>query len=90
MPTTRYRTYSSNHDKYKTDSDQIMKVPKKVTLKPGANPGFFFRRGALVSCSTSTPINGIVFFLQNTAGHLGGGGAHPLHPPPRSAPGSSL
>ena len=31
-PTKRYRTYSSNHDKYKTDSDQIMKVPKKVTL----------------------------------------------------------
>ena len=54
----------------------------------------FFRRGALVSCSTSTPINHIVFFfLQNTscirkpAGHLGGGrgGAHPctlpLDPP---------
>ena len=30
-PTTRYRTYSNQ--KYKTDSDQIMKVPKKVTLK---------------------------------------------------------
>ena len=23
---------------------------------------------------------------QKTAGHLGGGGVHPLHPPPRSAP----
>ena len=63
----------------------------------------FFRRGALVSCSTSTPINHIVFFLQNTScirkpqvisGVGGGGGAppppppsaHPLHPPPRSAP----
>ena len=29
----------------------------------GADPGFFLRRGALVSCSTSTPINHIVFFL---------------------------
>ena len=35
----------------------------------GADPGFFLAgRGALVSCSTSTPINHIVFFLfgQNT------------------------
>ena len=56
----------------------------------GADSGFFLGRGALVSCSTSTPINHIVFFLQNTScvrkpGR--GGGAHPLHPPPRSAPG---
>ena len=50
--------------------------------------------GALVSCSTSSPINHIVFFLQNTSCIRkpqvisGGeeGGAHPLHPPPRSAP----
>ena len=63
-------------------------------LVTGADPEFFLRGGALVSCSTSTPINHIIF-LQNTscirkpAGHLGGGGggAHPLHPPPRSAPG---
>ena len=34
----------------------------------GADPGFFFGAGALVSCSTSTPINHIVFFfLQNTS-----------------------
>ena len=51
----------------------------------------FFRRGALVSCSTSTPINHIVFFLQNTscmrkAQVISGKGAHPLHPPPRSVP----
>ena len=55
----------------------------------------FLGGGALVSCSTSTPINHIVFFAQyqlyqKTAGHLGrvggGGSAHPLHPPPRSAP----
>ena len=58
----------------------------------GADPGFFLGGGALVSYSTSTPINHIAFFLQNTSCIrkpqviLGGGGAHPLHPPPRSAP----
>ena len=29
----------------------------------GADPGFFLGGGALVSCSTSTPINHIVFFF---------------------------
>ena len=29
----------------------------------GADPGFFWGGGALVSCSTSTPINHIVFFF---------------------------
>ena len=60
----------------------------------GADPGFFLGGGALVSCSTSTPINNIVFFFRRIpvvleiASHLRGeGGAHPLHPPPRSAPG---
>ena len=33
----------------------------------GADPGFFLGGGELVSCSTSTPINHIVFFLQNTS-----------------------
>ena len=34
----------------------------------GADPGFFLGGGALVSGSTSTPINHIVFlFLQNTS-----------------------
>ena len=33
----------------------------------GADPGFFLGADALVSCSTSTPINHIVFFLQNTS-----------------------
>ena len=57
-----------------------------------ADPGFFLGGGALVSCSTSTPINHIVFFfLQNTScirkpQVISGEGAHPLHPPPRSAP----
>ena len=67
----------------------------------GADPGFFLAGGgALVSCSTSTPINHIVFFSfwaeyrtscirkpQVILGRGGGGGvAQPLHPPPRSAP----
>ena len=56
----------------------------------------FLGGGALVSCSTSTPINHIVlFFLQNTScfrkpqvisGAGGGGGVHPLHPSPRFTP----
>ena len=54
----------------------------------------FLGEGALVSCSTSTPTNHIVFFFwQNTSCIRkpqvisgGRGGAHPLHPPPRSAP----
>ena len=62
----------------------------------GADPGFFLGWGALVSCSTSTPTNHIVLFFaeyscirkpQVISGVGGGGGcAHPLHPPPRSAP----
>ena len=56
---------------------------------PGADPGFFLGGGALVSCSTSTPTNHIVFFfgripvvLENP--HViseGGGGAHPAPSP---------
>ena len=64
------------------------------SLSSGADPGFFLGGGALVSCSTSTPVNYIVFFfLQNTSCIRkpqvisgGGGDAHSLHPPPRSAP----
>ena len=47
---------------------------------PGADPGFFLGGGALVSCSTSTPINHIVFFcripvvLENRRSSRGGGG----------------
>ena len=46
----------------------------------GADPGFFLGGGALVSCSTSTPINHIVFFcripvvLENCRSSQGGGG----------------
>ena len=31
-------------------------------IYPGADPGFFSGGGALVSCSTSTPVNHIVFW----------------------------
>ena len=34
---------------------------------PRGGSRIFFRRGALVSCSNSTPINHIVFFLQNSS-----------------------
>ena len=57
----------------------------------GADPGFFLEGGALVSCSTSTPINHIVFFLHNTScirkpQVISGGGVRtpctlPLDPP---------
>ena len=41
---------------------------KRKTRKAGADRGFYLGGGALVSCSTSTPINHIVFFsLQNTS-----------------------
>ena len=58
----------------------------------------FFRGGggALISCSTSTPIDHIVFFcripvvLENCRSSQGGGGVHPLHPPPRRAPGCGM
>ena len=52
----------------------------------GADPGFFLGGGALVSCSTSTEEYRIPVVLENRRSSRGGGGAHALHPPPRSAP----
>ena len=58
----------------------------------GADPAFFLGGGALVSCSASTPINHIFFFFWHNTSCIrkpqviSEGGAHPLHPPPRSAP----
>ena len=41
---------------------------RKTTYTCRGGSRIFFRRGALVSCATSTPINHIVFhFLQNTS-----------------------
>ena len=53
----------------------------------------FFRRGCtrlLLNFNTSKP-HSVFFFSQNTScirklQVISGGGAHPLHPPPRSAP----
>ena len=53
----------------------------------------FFRRGCtrlLLYFNTNKPDS--FFFAEyqlywKTTGHLGGGGVHPLHPPPRSTPG---
>ena len=65
-------------------------------ISQGRIQGFFLGGGALVSCSTSTPINHIVFFwripvvLENRRSSREGGGCAPLHPPPRSAPVSSF
>ena len=68
-------------------------VNKVYYLVPitGADPGFFCRRGCtrlLPYFNTNKPV-----FLQNTScirkpQVISGGGevAHPLHPPPRSAP----
>ena len=36
---------------------------KACIVHAGADPGFFLGGGALVSCSTSTPINHIVSFF---------------------------
>ena len=78
-------------------STKKCKNPVKQQQNAGADPGFFLGGGALISCSTSTPINHIVFFcfLQNTScirkpQVISRAGAHPLHPPPRSAPGMWL
>ena len=38
-----------------------------VVKASGADAGFFLGEGALVSCATSTQINHIVFFFQNTS-----------------------
>ena len=62
------------------------RIYKQNTHTPGKDPGFFLGGGALVSCSTSTPINHIVFFPQNTScirkpQVISGGAAHPLHLP---------
>ena len=40
---------------------------KPLNVQERIQDFFFLGGGALVSCSTSTPINHIVFFLQNTS-----------------------
>ena len=63
---------------------------QELACTQGRIQDFFLGGGALVSCFTSTSINHIVFFfcripvvLENRrSSRVGGGGAHPLHPPP--------
>ena len=76
---THLKIYSENFEK-KKNSEQRTKLTKTNVLigmidginikkrnSTGADPGSFLGGGALVSCSTSTPINHIVFFSQNTS-----------------------
>ena len=54
----------------------------------GADPGFFLGGGALVSSNKPHSFFcRIPVVLENRRSSQGGGGAHPLDPPPRSAPG---
>ena len=71
--------------------------PKRLRTQ-GRIQDFFYEGVHSSLASTSTPINHIVFFLQNTScirkpqvisGGGGGEAAHPLHSPPRSAPGTT-
>ena len=50
----------------------------------------FLGGGALVSSNKPHSFFAEYQLYQKTAGHLRGGGAHPLHPPPRSAPAGVL
>ena len=82
---------TENISNYILSYNKILFEIHEISHGSGADPGFFLGGGALVSCSTSTPINHIVFFLQNTScirklQVISGGDAHPLHPPPRSVP----
>ena len=90
----------ANNDVPPTDFMQLPGVKNVQSITSystvsGADPEFFLGGGALVSCSTSTPINQIVFFFSENTSCIrqpqvisGGGDAHPLHPPPGSAPAS--
>ena len=71
--------------KNKQQSEYHLPAKQKQLTCSGADPGFFLGGGALVSCSASTPINQIVFFLQNTS-CIRKPQVIPLRPVPRSAP----
>ena len=63
---------------------KISTIAYSMKSLTGADPGFLLGGGALVSCSTSTPINHIVFLffffgripvaLENRRSSQGGGG----------------
>ena len=81
---------TSQPDHYRTGyfDNEIGIFPRVFAEEPGADAGFFLGGGALVSCSTSTPINHIVLFFfaeyqlyEKTAGHLREGCAPPAPSP---------
>ena len=70
-----------------------------LVINQGRIQEFFLGEGALVSCSTSTPINHIAFFcripvqvvLENRSSYRGGGeGGAPPAPSPRSLDSQSI
>ena len=83
LPPQRYRQKSNSNTIF-----TLYKIAFVAGIRAGADPGFFLGGGALVPCSTSTPINRIVFFLQNTSCIRkpqvisGGGGCAPPAPSP--------
>ena len=79
---THYTYYNLHYNLHsfaflRSGSSHVSRLPSLIWKTPknnacyagsGADPGFVLGRGALVSCSTSTPTNHIVlFFLQNTS-----------------------
>ena len=54
----------------------------------GADPGFFLGGGALVSSNKPHSFFCRIPVVLENRRSSRGGGAHPLHPPPRSAPGN--
>ena len=90
--TYSFKGFQSKKDTlFKTLNNKIVCLktqgPENHSL-PGADPGFFLGGAALVSYSTSTPINHLVFFFwQNTSCIRkrqvisGGGGCAPPAPP---------
>ena len=73
------------------ESKNVTYIACNLFINQGRIQDFFLRGGALVSGSTSTPINHIVFFFffsQNTSGIRkpqvisGGGGCAPPAPSP--------
>ena len=63
----RVKSQSTNDSKEKKPENTKTHLKWLGVFSTGADPGFFLGEGALVSWTTSTPINHIVFFLQNTS-----------------------
>ena len=65
FPTLKTHVVNLNRDAKDLSRDlQWLEVRGKLGSTTGADPGFFLGGGALVFCSTSTPINNIVFFFS--------------------------